>query len=141
MSKFFYRQLKNICFGPVLGEGSARKVYEFLPDPTLVVKAELYGKNFQNVAEWEVWSWVRGRGDMEKWFAPCVNISSSGLFLLQKRVEPLQKSQLPKRLPAFFCDLKPEHFGLYEGRVVCCDYGLVVSAIRDSNKKLVKVTW
>ena len=52
-------------------------------------------------------------------------LSGYGRVLLQKRVEPLQKGQLPERVPSFLSDLKLSNFGMFEGRIVCCDYGLL----------------
>lgn len=53
--------------GDRLGQGVAREVYVFKPDPTLVIKFELTTHDFQNVNEWEVWE-----------SAPCVGRKVAG---------------------------------------------------------------
>lgn len=140
MSQFHYREARSILCGDLIGEGSARKVYQCLMNADYVVKIETGGKSFQNAAEWETWSWVRATA-MEKWFAPCHLISPCGLLLVQRKVAPLRDSELPPKLPAFLCDFKKENFGLLEKRIVCCDYGTVFSAIRTASKRLLKAGW
>jgi hypothetical protein len=62
-------------------------------------------------------------------------------MLIQRYCEPLREVELPKLLPDFLCDLKRENFGMFDGRVVCCDYGTAHSAIRRTSRKLVKAEW
>ena len=140
MSKFRYREMRSLVLGPKLGEGSARKVYLCRMNPEYVVKVEMGGCSFQNVAEWDIWNWVRG-GSLEKWFAPCEMISTCGSILVQRRTEPVRSAELPKRVPEFLTDLKVENFGMFNGRIVCFDYGTVSSCIRRTSRKMVKATW
>ena len=81
-------------------------MYIFAPDPTLVIKFEVEPKSFQNVYEWHTWDRVKEYKPVAKWFAPCVNISECGTILLQKRTTPVPNKMLPKKVPAFFIDLK-----------------------------------
>jgi hypothetical protein len=60
-------------------------------------------------------------GQLFQAFADC---SPSGSVLLMKRTEPAPASMYPRRVPGFFADLKRENWGMYEGRMVCCDYGV-----------------
>lgn len=123
---FAHEEAFNLLCGDLIGEGMCRKVFACLLDPTLVVKVEKDPRGmFQNAHEWRTWQecsrWTKGA----QWLAPCVSISTHGLVLIQKRVEAIPVSQLPKKLPHFVNrDIKPSHFGLFEGRVVCCDYAL-----------------
>lgn len=140
MSEFLYGELQSVVCGDLLGEGSARKVYVCKLNSDHVVKVETRGGSFQNVSEWETWSWVQG-SQMARWFAPCEFISNCGSILIQKRVEPIRLNERPPMLPAFLCDLKRENFGILGGKIVCCDYGTVPSAIRNASRRMVRVEW
>lgn len=140
LTDFLYREATSILCGDFLGEGSARKVYALRTNPEYVVKVEERGGSFQNVAEWDIWSWVKA-GPMQKWFAPCEMISTCGVILVQRKVDSMRLSDRPLRLPQFLCDLKPENFGVFEGRIVCCDYGTVGSAIRTVPRNMVRAEW
>jgi hypothetical protein len=134
------RDLFDLVTGEKLGEGTARQVFAYAMDEKLAIKFEGGRGSFQNVSEWELWSWVGGT-KMAKWFAPCRHISACGTILLQDRCEPIQLKQLPKRLPSYLADLKKENFGMLNGRVVCCDYGMALSAIRSVPKRMQKAVW
>lgn len=119
----------------------ARKVYVLRLNPEYVIKIESGRQSFQNVAEWEYWSWVKDT-KIEKWFAPCELISTCGSMLVQRRVTPLRPNELPKRLPAFLdCDLKIENFGLIDGKFVCCDYGTAQFIVQQSPRHYVPAKW
>jgi len=98
-------------------------VFEFAPNPELVVKIETRNHSFQNVMEWEVWTEVQ-EYVASKWFAPCHSISPCGIVLLQSRTYELDKSQFPKKMPAFFSDLKYQNFGMLNKQIVAHDYGV-----------------
>lgn len=140
MSKHLYRELKAVMCGALIGEGIGRRVFECRHDPRYVVKIELRTRSFQNVAEWEAWEWLRCTKKAD-WLAPCLSISPSGTFLLQQRVTPLRPKEFPKRIPAFLTDIKRENFGWLEGRVVCIDYGTILSNIEKASDRLVKANW
>lgn len=164
MSDALHRsELEFLMLGNKIGEGVSRKVY-VMNDPRgwgwslettvpahldglsdeagspFVIKVEEPGGRFQNVQEWAVWTWVRG-SPMAKWFAPCVAISPCGLYLIQHRVEPLRPKDRPKLLPEFLVDVHRHNLGLYDGRVVCCDYGTGVAAIRTASRKMQRIKW
>lgn len=140
MTKLRYREAKWMLCGDLIGRGSARETYHCRANSSYVIKIETKGGSFQNVAEWDTWSWLNG-GPMAKWLAPCEYISPCGLILMQRKVEPVRCGELPKRLPEFLCDLKPENFGMMDGRFVCCDYGNVGSALRRTSTKMTKAEW
>lgn len=121
-----FEEAFDLLCGEKLGEGVCRAVFECLIDPTLVVKVEKDPSGmFQNAHEYRTWVETQHYRKASKWLAPCVSISRHGFVLLQKRVEPLRKGELPGKLPEFLNrDIKPSHFGMFEGRVVCCDYAL-----------------
>jgi len=80
-----------------------------------------------------------------RWFAPCRRISPCGIVLIQERTRPLPHGELPKELPDFFTDLKPENFGLIDGQVVCHDYALHLASSnwlgKAKMKKVKKDEW
>ena len=135
-----YKDAYDLLCGPLLGEGIHRRVFACRIDPKLVVKVELNHewRYFSNVHEMTFWDDHEHRKAVSKWLAPCKYLSPDGRILLQHRVEPLTRSLLPDRLPAFLTDLKPENFGWLNGRVVCVDY---VFTIPNPSLRLRKTDW
>ena len=134
---FHFEEAFNLLCGELLGEGIHRKVFACLIDPTLVVKCETGHGTFSNAREWRNWDEVRFADRWNKWLAPCVAISPLGTVLLQKRCEPLRKSDtLPDELPAFLTDIKPQNFGWLAGRLVCHDYPQINSSLSDKPRKI-----
>lgn len=122
--------------GDKLGEGAFRKVYNYLPDPTIVIKvAKGRGGIMHNVLEYNNWQ------DLEdyipKWLAPVTYLSEDCRYLLQVKCEPVYK--LPKKLPYLFTDLKKDNFGLLHGSVVCVDYGYIQAKVK--KKKVKREVW
>lgn len=122
MASIMSIEFENTLLGNLIGEGSSRKVYECQINPEWVVKVEGGGQSFANQYEWVTWQ--RATKDLKKWLAPCVHISPAGSILIMKRCEPVQKHQLPKRIPAFFNDIKATNWGWLDKHPVCFDYGL-----------------
>lgn len=118
-----HRDTLDILVQNCIGRGIHREVWSCAIDDSLVVKFETGSGNFANVYEHEVWQEVRDDKELSKWFAPVVAISACGIVMLQRRTEVVRKRELPDRVPAFFCDLKTENWGWYDGRYVCHDYG------------------
>lgn len=139
-SSFFENEARSLFLGDFLGRGSTREVYAIHSDDSSVIKIETGSRAFQNVEEWSCWTWLKHL-PISDWFAPCISISAAGSMLIQRRVYPMRPGERPVKVPAFLCDLKPENFGMLDGRPVCCDYGTVLSAIRQSHKHLVKADW
>lgn len=129
--QFALEEAFNLLCGDLLGEGVCRKVFACSIDETLVVKVEKDPLGmFQNAHEFRMWQECSTWAKAANWLAPCMSISRHGMVLIQKRVEPLQKAQLPAKIPEFLNrDIKPSHFGMFEGRVVCCDYALSASTL------------
>jgi hypothetical protein len=135
------RDLYSLCVGKEIGYGVHRKVFEWLPDPSLVVKFEVGGQSFANIIEWETWNRVKDVIDVHHWFAPCVSISSCGSVLLQKKASPVSLDELPKLLPAYLSDTKRTNFGRIGKRVVCIDYGSHAMFENGMTKRMRKVNW
>lgn len=133
-SKWVLEDAFNVFAGELLGEGIHRKVFAHQQDPTLVIKVESGAGCFSNIGEWDAWmAWGDAREG--QWLAPCVALSPRGSVLLQRRVQPLRPDELPERLPGFLTDTKVSNFGLYKGRVVCCDYGTLITTLNNRMKK------
>lgn len=143
MSDMPGKELAKLVAGDRIGFGMSREVYEYELDRSLVIKLEMGAKRFQNVKEWEFWEEV-SMTPWAKWFAPCVEISPSGLFLIQKRTTPAPKHKFPDKIPAFLSDLKYSNFGLLvekgQERLVCHDYGSLVLT-NGFSKKMKKADW
>lgn len=118
----------HILCGKVLGIGVARTVYECRLREDLVVKIETPVKSFQNVNEWLFWEAWNTDKDISRWLAPCVDISPCGTTLLQKRTATALTTKYPAMMPKFLTDLKRSNYGMYKGKLVCHDYGLVIAS-------------
>lgn len=127
MTRHLENEFRGLFLGRKLGSGMSRKVYQCRQDCEAVVKIEIRGGMFQNIREWEAWSQLQysPRG---KWLAPCIAISPCGTILLQRKIIPLRMKEAPKKMPSFLNDFKLENYGIYNGRVVCCDYGTFIIA-------------
>ncbi len=132
---FFY----TFC-GERLGKGIGREVFECRLDPSLVVKIEDHAGSFQNIVEWETWHEVR-ETEFAKWFAPCVQISSCGIILLQKRTTPKKARFYPKEMPAFLGDYKHTNYGWYKGHLCAHDYGRTRLMTAGLTKRMQSVNW
>lgn len=134
------KDFAGLMIGDRIGGGTARDVYalNFPPDGCeSVVKFEDIALSFQNVIEWKIWGWVV-ETKWEKWFAPCHSIGGNGVVLIQRRTTALDR--LPKRIPSFMVDTKKSNWGLYEGRPVCHDYGMM-PPMPVKKIKMVKAKW
>lgn len=114
-----------MIIGGEIGKGVARTVYEYLPNASnTVIKVEEGAQSFQNICEWETWLNLNGTGWGKRWLAPCIRISSSGVYLMQERTTPPGPGfKWPKQLPWVLTDRKKQNFGIFKGRLVCHDYG------------------
>jgi hypothetical protein len=122
-----HTELSNLVLGDFLGEGVNRRVYRCAINPTYVIKVSDRGHCWQNINEWETW-WYASKA-MAKWLAPCVAISLSGTYLVQRYCEPVRLSELPKKLPRFLVDQKQKNYGMLDGHLVARDYGTMVSLV------------
>jgi len=125
-----YEDAFNLLCGKLLGEGIHRKIFECRLRDDLVVKveAETDWRYFANVLEMRFWNDHEHYKKVADWLAPCEYLSPDGRILLQRRASPIiERSVLPEQVPAFLSDLKPENFGMLDGRLVCLDYALTIS--------------
>lgn len=129
--------LHRLMLGKELGKGFSRRVYVNNLDKTQVIKYEDKGGHLhQNVMEWVAWTRaIDWYPDMARWLAPCFHLSDDGKYLIQARVTPVPIEKLPDRMPAWMNDFKIENFGRYKGRIVCCDYGIIISTLMDRRPK------
>ena len=112
-----------VLVGEKLGSSVFRDVYAVNGRPDVVLKVEDRGGEFCNVMEWKIWTEAQGT-PAEQWLAPCLDLSGlGGRALVMRRTKPITE-RIWRRLevPAFFNDLKPENWGLIDGRPVCHDY-------------------
>lgn len=131
--------LLNLFARRHIADGSTRTVYRINTEQ--IAKFECDAGRFQNVMEWETWEIVK-HTKYKEWFAPCIEISDNGSILVQAFCRDLEPAELPEKLPVFFCDVKKENFGMYEGHVVCRDYGNSYLIDRGFNtKKMKKAEW
>jgi hypothetical protein len=128
-----------------IGSGVSRTVYEFRLDSTLVVKIEKpVGEYFQfnNFSEWDIWHNINvQKANYKKFLAPCINLSSCGRIMLQKKTTPIDKKELPKLVPYFLADTKLQNWGKLNGKVVCHDYANHHFYSAAHKNKLVKAAW
>ena len=131
--------LLSLCIGDMIGAGSTRTVFR-TPDPEIVLKFETSAQRFQNIMEWETWQIVKDT-NYKEWFVPCINIADCGSILKQNFARDMEPNEVPETLPAFFADVKKENFGMYNGHVVCRDYGNHMLIDRGLTKKMIKADW
>lgn len=136
-----YNDLKRLLFGNMKGTGIYREVFDFAPDKSLVIKCAERDPEI-NFFEQEIWNMV-AKTKIAKWFAPCVDISPNGIFLIQKKVEMKGKESYPKMIPSFFEDTKYSNYGWIGKQFVCCDYsGFFRSSLTHKwNGRLKKAEW
>ena len=135
------REAINMLCTRHIGGGSTREVWTSGLLPDCVVKLESGDQNFQNVLEWETWQQVKDT-KFASWFAPCKHISACGVVLVQTLTTVPGMSDLPEKMPAFFCDFKRSNYGMLNGKLVCHDYGLMYSLIHNGlTKRMRKADW
>ena len=124
-----YEDAFNLLCGKLLGKGIHRKVFECRLRDDLVVKVESEEnwRYFANVLEMRFWNDHEHYKKVADWLAPCEYLSPDGRILLQRKASPIvDRSALPEQVPAFLSDLKPENFGMFDGRLVCVDYAMTI---------------
>ncbi len=134
------RELLDLVCGDRLGHGMTREVYRYRPCEDLVIKVELDTQHFQNVSEWQAWDAIR-HTKLAKWFAPCHLLSECGRFLIMRYCQPIAAIKLPAEVPAFFTDLKPSNWGVYDNHPVALDYGKHLLLERGMTSRMRKADW
>lgn len=130
----------------LLGTGLSRQVYSCRLDPKRwVIKIDVNATGyFQNVCEYKVWESVEHIAYLSGYFAPVLNISDCGRFLVQARTQPVGIDELRKRLPkvpACFTDLKAENWGRLGKRIVCHDFGFMLTTENGLSRRMRKADW
>lgn len=119
--------MKNsLILGDFIGEGVARKVYHWLPDPNLVAKIQMResyeDRDYQNIAEYQLWE--SASKIVKKFLAPIHYISPCGTLVLQSYCGPIiSPGPIPKQIPKVLTDTHQANWGWYDGRAVLVDYG------------------
>lgn len=142
-TRIMLRDVLTVLCDDYIGAGASRETYACKFDKTMVVKVEVGVDMFQNVKEWLVWQRVRNE-EMSRWFAPCVEISDHGNWLLQKRTGPISQEQIARklpRIPKIFTDLKAANWGWLDGRIVCHDYGTCLVPDHGLRSGMRKAQW
>lgn len=137
-----FEDFRELHLGDLIGEGVSRSVYEHAMWPDqYVVKVET-GRPyyFQNVLEYNTWTMAKYDPELADWLCPIVAISRSGRVLIMRRALPIRTGELPKKVPGFLVDLKPENWGILDGKPVATDYGWAPH-IPGDHAKLRKAEW
>lgn len=128
-----------IC-GDLLGIGQHRAVFVYTPDPSCVIKFQRQ-IGPQNWLEWQLFHDLFEHAN-QLLLAPCLRISENGIWLVQRRTQPVPKNfQWPKKIPEFITDTKRPNFGIYKKRLVCHDYANNLCENYARTVKMKKVEW
>lgn len=134
-------EVLDIMLGDLIARGSTRYVFEHRFDKKKVIKIDLSDHN-GNVLEWDIWGRVKYVRAINKWFAPCHQISKCGRVLIMDRAVSLNGvEKLPAKIPAFFTDIKRDNFGYIGKQLVCVDYALNLLMEQGMTSKLKFVQW
>lgn len=122
-----YDVITSLLCGEFLGKGAYREVYVHRYDDTKVVKIHYHPfvPPVENMKEWELFHLLSAQeSPLLKWLAPLHDISSTRDVIIQSRTEPIRRSEIPKKVPAFLTsDACQQNMGWFDGRVVFHDYG------------------
>lgn len=133
--------LVDLVCGAQIGRGEFRTVFEHRINPEYVIKYD-NKDNRSNVFEYAMWQELEFES-ISQWLAPTPWISPDGSWLIQRRTEPIRRSELPAKVPAIFCDLKLENWGMLDGKPVCHDYGnsMLFVLARSYGSRLKRANW
>lgn len=123
-----------------IGSGMSRTVYTSTILPDCVIKIERGAGHFQNVIEWETWQRLKDT-PFARWLAPCEFISPGGSVLVMKKTIPAREDEYLDRMPVFLTDLKRANYGIYNGNLVCHDYGTNLLMDHGMTKRMRKAHW
>lgn len=111
-------------FGPLIGEGDHRRVYEVRGTDAYVFKVAKDACLWANFAEYDLWEAVKNT-TLEKHFAPCHSMSPGGRILCMRRADRLARpSEVPRLLPRFISDTHRNNIAMMGGKPVIIDYGI-----------------
>jgi hypothetical protein len=107
------------CAGQLLGSGKSRKVYEYLPDTTHVIKINIDSyteyHNDPNQCEYAVFTLLQSYG-LHEILAPC-RMEDDNLIMM--KTSPLPKGEYT--VPVIFCD-RPKNWGIANNKLYRIDY-------------------
>jgi len=134
-------EVHNFFLGKRLGKGIHRDVFTFPLKEGYVIKiANEPESRAVNLIEARIWNQLT-ETPAQKWFAPVIDVSESGTYLVQRRAEQLPKEKYPKMIPHFFTDTKYSNFGWIKGiGFVCVDFGSF-NMFRGITTKMLKAEW
>ena len=127
MSQF--EGIADMVVGEKIGSGFSRDVYHWTPNSNHVLKvAKSYRGIEANIIEFSTWESLEINSEFariaKQWFAPCMEISGCGRYLIMAKTSPVRPSEAPTVIPSFVTDLKLENIGWLNGRIVFHDYGM-----------------
>ena len=136
-------ELEQMVCGHRIGSGIHRTVYVYAPDTTCVIKVARDEDGCgANILEHKLWNELHEWNEGEKWFAPVIESSRAGKYLIMKRAEMGRDGDYPKKIPHFFTDLKYDNFGFIGKQLVCIDYSSAVILTENwSAKRMKKAGW
>jgi len=137
------KELEQLLIGKKMGSGMHRTTYDCLLNGEWVVKVaddERMGRG-ANCLEYKIWQEIQYSDDVGKFFAPCIDISEGGKYLIQEKVEKARKKDYPSKIPHFFTDVKYDNFGFLRGKFVCVDYGSLLIWRGIDKVRMVKAHW
>lgn len=137
-----HNELEQMFCGKYLGEGIHRKVFVYKPNHDLVIKIahDSARGRAMNVLEHALWQEIEDE-KIARWFAPVVQLSQAGKYLIQDRAYQGPPDRYPKLVPHFFTDLQYGNFGFIGKRLVCMDYGAIVIHQGFHPVRMVKPKW
>ncbi len=108
--------------GKKIGTGSTRIVYEHIDNNDLVIKKNKGDRH--NMCEFLCWELAK-KMKLDHWLAPCVDISKSGNYLIQKRGQPIMDKDIPQNIPEWLKieDRNKKQWVKINNNIVKCDYG------------------
>lgn len=123
----------------LIGRGTYRDTYSMRFDIGKVVKYEPNpSERWCNVLEYTFWQNWKDCPSVARWLAPCHYLSdNSNVLIMDRTMAPIADHRaLPKSMPAFLTDLKPENFGYIGKRLVCHDYAFYVATLETKRRKI-----
>lgn len=120
------KELEQLIKGEWLGTGINRYAHVYNLDPKYVVKIAHgeWGRQ-NNLIEARIWYEIQN-SMYAKWFAPVLDVSRAGGYLIMERAEMGKKKDYPTKVPHFFTDLKYNNFGWIGDQFVSVDYANLI---------------
>ncbi|MBP7338635.1 hypothetical protein [Niveispirillum sp.] len=111
--------------GAKIEEGSARIVYAYDGENSLVIKKGKYPPYISNFTEWIIWSQI-AETERAAIFGACYALSRTGLYLIMERLDSLQDTDAMIGAPVWTTDSKRSAQGRNAANIIKIrDYGTV----------------